>query len=79
MEITIERLDEIIKNSASHKRALDWGERAFIANVALADVIYWDTGNSWCDVLHVVPKEQGDKWRLWFFAELRRYDQMEFE
>jgi len=70
MEITTEILNELIKCCKYHEAYPDWGERAYIARGENADVIYWDIGNSWCDILHVIPKvENPEQWLMEFFQK----------
>ncbi len=46
------------------------GERAWIARGKDAVVIYWDMGNSWCDVICVIPKvENPERWLKKFFQK----------
>jgi len=72
MEILAERLDELIKCDSYHEPVPEWGERAWIARGKLADVIYWDIGNSWCDIMHVFAKrEEGrETWLRNFFKQV---------
>ncbi len=66
----------LIRCHTYHERVPEWGERAWIARGEDADVIYWDTGNSWCDILHVIPKvDNSDQWLKWFFQEVTTFDE----
>ncbi len=76
MQVTEQKLDQLI-NMRSCKRIPKWGERAFIARGSEADVIYWDAGNSWCDILHVVPKNKPNAWLPWFFSQIMEDDGLE--
>lgn len=50
-------IDMIIQREGYHKRAPEYGERAWIAKGKYYDVIYWDNGNGWCNILGVIPKK----------------------
>lgn len=56
-EVESDILSEIIKCKDYHKKAPQFGDRAWIAESKEIDVVYWDTGNGWCDILLVIPKE----------------------
>jgi hypothetical protein len=30
-------------------------------------ILYWDLGNSWCDIIKVTPKKGHEEWLQWFF------------
>ena len=34
-----------------------YGERAWRASGINVDIVYWDRGNGWCDILAVIPNE----------------------
>jgi len=37
------------------------------------NVIYWDAGNTWCDIMDVVPKKgRGQKEVVEFYRKLRK-------
>ncbi len=76
MEVTEQRLDQLI-NTSSSEFIPEWGERAIIIRGSEADVICWDMGNSWCDILHVVPKNKPDGWLPWFFSQIIEDDGFE--
>jgi len=57
LEIEDDILSEVIGSKEYHKRAPRFGERAWKAEGKEVDVIYWDTGNGWCDILLVTTKE----------------------
>lgn len=69
MEVTAERLNRLL-NTYSSGYMPEWGERAIIIRGSEADVICWDTGNSWCDIMHVIPRNKPDGWLPWFFAQI---------
>ncbi len=54
-----------------HRRALEFGERAWRVKGRFADIIYWDMGNSWCDIIKVIPKKGHEDWVQ------KLYDQVE--
>jgi len=72
MEVTADRLNELIKCHSYHERASEWGERAWIAHGECADVVYWDTSNSWCDIVHVQVKRDDRDWLKGFYEEILR-------
>jgi len=57
VEVEADILSEVIKSKEYHKRSPQFGERAWIAEGKEIDVVYWDMGNGWCNVLLVIPKE----------------------
>lgn len=56
MEVEDDILSEVIRCEGYHKRVPQFGERAWIAKGKEIEVVYWDTGNGWCDILLVVPQ-----------------------
>jgi len=56
VEIEDDILSEVLGCKSHHKRVSGFGERAWIAEGKEIDAIYWDTGNGWCDILLVIPK-----------------------
>lgn len=56
-EIESDILSEVIDGERYHKKVPQFGERAWVAEGKEFDVVYWDTGNGWCDILVVIPKE----------------------
>ena len=74
IEIEDDILSEIIGCEGYHKRAPQYGERAWIAEGREIDVVYWDSGNGWCVIMQIVPK--GDKECMQkgvkFYKELRK-------
>lgn len=80
MEITEAALNKLIRCHGFHEQFLDWGERVWIARGEDADVIYWDVGNSWCDVLYVIPKVKApEQWLKWFFQKLTTFNESDDE
>jgi hypothetical protein len=78
MEATEQRLDQLIHTSST-AFIPEWGERAIIIRGSDADVICWDFGNSWLDILHVVPKNKPATWLPWFFSQIIEDDGFESE
>ena len=71
MEVESDILSEVIKCRGFHNRAPKYGERAWKAEWQNVDVIYWDTGNSWCDIMDVIPKkEMGQEETIRFYKRL---------
>lgn len=73
MELTTERLDTIIECAAYHERAPEFGTRAWVAQGKYLDVTYWDEGNSWCEIVQVVPKKGYESEVIRFFAEVQEH------
>ncbi len=66
-------ISKIIKCKGYHKHVPEYGERAWIAEGETVNVIYWDTGNTWCDIMDVVPKKgKGQKEVVEFYRKLRK-------
>ncbi len=78
MEVTEQRLDQLI-HIQSCKFIPEMGERAVFVRGSDANVIYWDKGNSWCDILHVVPTNKPNAWLPWFFSQIMEDDGFESE
>ena len=55
--IEVYDLCEIIECEGKHVRRKDLGERVWLAKGKKADVIYYDVGNGWCEILHIIPKK----------------------
>jgi hypothetical protein len=49
------------------ERAPEYGARAWRARGKYADIIFWDLGNLWCDIIKVTPKKGHEEWLQWFF------------
>lgn len=60
MEVESDILSVVIGCKGYHERASEYGERAWRANGINVDVVYWDGGNGWCDIMDVIPKN-GEK------------------
>lgn len=66
-----------IVGTEQQERASEYGERAWRVRGALADVIYWDVGNGWCDIMRIVPRDKGEAFILWlerFFDQIEACD-----
>jgi hypothetical protein len=57
MEVESDILSMVIRCKGYHERASEYGERAWRANGINMDVVYWDGGNGWCDIMAVIPKK----------------------
>lgn len=56
LEIEDDILSEVIGCEGYHKKAPQYGERAWVAEGKEVDVVYWDEGNGWCSIMQVSPK-----------------------
>lgn len=74
LEIEDDILSEVIECRDYHKIALQFGERAWIARGKEIDVVYWDTGNGWCDIIQLIPKtcKEYKIKEIRFYKELRK-------
>ncbi|KPL02855.1 MAG: hypothetical protein AMJ90_04730 [candidate division Zixibacteria bacterium SM23_73_2] len=59
VEFEADILSEVIGCEGYHKKAPEFGSRAWVMNGKDVDVVYWDTGNGWCAIMQIIPK--GDK------------------
>lgn len=59
VSVESEILSEAIGGKGYHKKMEEFGERVWMVEGQDVDVVYWDEGNSWCDIMLVVP--HGDK------------------
>ena len=82
IEVESDILSDVIKCKGYHKREPKFGDRAWRVKGKKADIIYWDTGNCWCAIMQVIPKEKRDykKIAAKFYEELhqeiaKRYDE----
>jgi hypothetical protein len=58
MEVESDILSIAVGCKGYHERASAYGERAWRASGINADVVYWDGGNGWCDIMAVIPKKR---------------------
>ena len=74
MEVESDILSEVIKCKDYHKKAPQFGERSWIAEGKEIDVVYWDTGNGWCNIMQVIPKtcKECKGKGIKFYRELRK-------
>lgn len=74
-EVESDTLNEAIECTTFHKHVPKFGERAWMAEGKEVNVIYWDTGNTWCIILDVYPKKETEnpiKVVEKFYKKLRR-------
>lgn len=57
MEVESDILEEVIGCKEYHERVPEFGERAYKSKGKDVDIIYRDTGNTWCDILAVISKK----------------------
>ncbi|MBM3148780.1 MAG: hypothetical protein FJ024_05250 [Chloroflexi bacterium] len=57
MEVESDILSVAVGCKGYHGRDSAYGERAWRANGINVDVVYWDVGNGWCDIMAVIPKK----------------------
>mgnify|MGYP001114176342 CR=1 FL=1 len=74
IEVESEILSEVIGCKLYHRHAPKYGERAWIAKGKNLDVAYWDTGNTWCAIIDVIPKRDGKNQKevINFYRKLKR-------
>lgn len=60
-------LGRIAEAEDYHEHAPDFGERAWRVKGRFADIIYWDMGNGWCDIIKVIPQKGCEEWLQQFF------------
>ena len=58
MEVESEILSDVIECKSLHERAYEYGARAWKAKGRNIDIVYWDTGNSWCAIMDIIPKNK---------------------
>ncbi len=74
-EIETEIIEEVIeKIGRYHKYVPQYGNRAWLIQGKELDVIYWDTGNGWCYIIDIIPKNKTKAKELLrkFFTRLRK-------
>jgi len=74
MELTDGRLNKVIGCRTYHQRVPQYGDRAWAASGPHLDVVYWDVGNGWCQVLRVVSKRQSESDVEGFLEKIREND-----
>jgi len=57
MEVESDILSVAVGCKGYHGRASEYGERAWRASGINVDVVYWDGGNGWCDIMAVIPRK----------------------
>jgi hypothetical protein len=57
MEVESDIVSVVVGCKGYHERVSEYGERAWRANGANVDVVYWDAGNGWCDIMAVILKK----------------------
>jgi len=72
IEVESEILDEAIDCNDYHKYAPKYGHRAWIAIGEEINVVYWDSGNGWCLILDVIPKDKKQETVIRFYKKLRK-------
>lgn len=55
VEVESEILSAVIGSKGLHKHAPEYGWRAWKACGRSVDVVYWDTGNGWCEIMDIIP------------------------
>jgi len=73
MEVTADRLNEVIRCVGYHESVPQYGNRAWLARGIHLDVTYWDEGNSWCEIVQVVPKKGQEGEVIRFLREVQEY------
>ena len=73
MEVESDILSMVIRCKGYHERASGYGERAWRANGINMDVVYWDGGNGWCDIMAVIPRQgETEKEIVKFYRKLSK-------
>jgi hypothetical protein len=73
MEVESDILSVAVGYKGYHERVSSYGERAWRANGINVDVVYWDGGNGWCDIMAVIPKKgEIEKEIIKFYKKLNR-------
>lgn len=61
-QVLADKLSRIAGTEGYHERATEFGQRAWLAKGKFGDIIYWDTGNGWCDIIKIVPRRGNEEW-----------------
>jgi hypothetical protein len=69
-EVLYSTLVEIAEVQYPRVRAPEYGERAWRIRGKYADIVYWDLGNTWCDIINVFPKSGHERWVQWFLDRI---------
>lgn len=73
-EVLDKTLDRIAEARGYHERAPEHGARAWRVRGKFADIVYWDMGNGWCDIIRVIPKRGHEEWLQKFYDEVEASD-----
>gem|GEM_PF-1177317 len=57
MEVESDILDDVIECKTLHRHQPQFGERVWLAEGKKMSVLYLDNGNTWCEILCVIPKK----------------------
>lgn len=72
MEIESEIISSAVGCNTFHKHVSEYGHRAWMACGKLVDVVYWDLGNGWYEIIDVIPKDGRKSTVKYFYKRLRK-------
>jgi len=73
MEVESDILEKIINSKNYHKHVPEYGDRAWLIEGEEINIIYWDTGNGWCEIIDIIPKGVNDQNRVVkFYKKLKQ-------
>ncbi|MFN4133435.1 MAG: hypothetical protein ACK4GQ_03600 [Candidatus Hadarchaeales archaeon] len=61
VEVESEILSTAADSKGLHKYAPEYGWRAWKTSGKSVDVVYWDMGNGWCEIMDVIPRKGKNK------------------
>ena len=73
-EVPAEAISWAAESEGYHERAEDYGERAWRVKGQNLDVIYWDTGNGWSEIMEIIPKSEIRDYVQEFWNKVNAYD-----
>ena len=73
MQVETEILNTVIGCEDYHQPACEYGSRAWKAKGKDIDIIYWDVGNGWCEIIAVIPHgRKNEREIVKFYKALRK-------
>ncbi len=73
-QVLDDTLNRLAEAQSYHEHVPGLGERAWRVRGRFADIIYWDIGNGWCDIIKVIPRKGYEGWLQQFFEQIEASD-----
>jgi|GEM_PF-3578426 len=73
-QVLDDTLNRIAEAQGYPEQAPEFGERAWRVKGRCGDIIYWDIGNGWCDIMRIIPKKEHEGWLQQVFDMIESSD-----